>query len=1024
MRMMGSDSVEYHEHSVALRGDDPVVAAAAYYASRGETPMTWGGSGRALLGLDGEVDLVDYRAIFGVGGAHHPGSGARLVACRRPGLELVVSPHKSVAELGVIGRAEEMHAIVDAERDATLEYLDRLVAERGGRRGRGQLRTPTGGLVWATSRHATTRAGDPQVHDHVLIANAVWMLDERGGWKGADTALLRDHLHAATAIGRLAAAHKAVGLGYGIVADPGPSGRLGGWAIAGIPEEVCAIHSKRSAQISEAVGDNASYASRSVAARATRERKADIPVSDLLAGWRAELVAAGHPPAELLAAVDAAGAAYQRDEVDLERLAGELLAPGGRLAREKTFALADVIVATAPHLHGLPPSLLDEAVTAVLGHADAVRLPLVSGSREEVWAARCILADETRVAELAELLAGGEGPKVADDQARTAVTAVEERIGVPLTVAQREVATGLLTGGHRFDVVVGVAGSGKTTTLAAVRAGFESAGYEVVGTATSGQAARNLAQGAGMESRTVASLAWRLEHGCLALSDRHVVVLDEGGMTPDVDLLRLLTAVERSGAKLVVVGDDRQLGAVGPGGALRALADRHPGHVFTLGDNLRQRERAERGALAELRDGDVRVAVSWYARSGRVHAVPDRRHAVRAMVRAWAKDLDAGRDTLLLAYRRENVEALNAAARQLWERAGRLTGPELVAPGGRTYRAGDRVVTLAPGPKGAWVTSEPARVTAVDPEAQTLTAVTPDGRDLCMGPEETGADRLDRGYAVTAHRSQGATVDAAHVLDDGGGRELAYVAMSRARHASHVYTAAGDLRDAAERLAWSWDQERRDRWASDRQRAAEHIEALRAERRRLVAMVPTDVSAQLARVRQQQAWLERDLADLRAGAGRWRNTPVGNARYQLLRAHAAHRQAQLRTEEPGFLGRRRARQDVEACIARVEESERALRRASEPHAHGLSQQQAALADEARQLEGRQQARAMYIDANPDVFERIAELDRAIEAAGAADRRSRTAALGRPLQHAPLRPVAVAHEPPAAPEPSLPFGPGI
>jgi conjugative relaxase-like TrwC/TraI family protein len=284
MRMMGADSVEYHEHAVAGRGDDPVVAAAAYYASRGETPMAWGGLGRTLLGLDGEVDLADYRALFGAGGAHDPSTGSRLVGCRRPGLELVVSPHKSVAELGVIGRAEDMHAIVDAERDATLEYLDRLVAERGGRRGRGQLRTPTGGLVWATSRHATTRAGDPQVHEHVLVANAVLMFDERGGWKGADTALLRDHLHAATAVGRLAAAHKAVELGYGIVPDPGPSGRLGGWAVAGVPDEVCAVHSKRSVQITEAVGADASYASRSVAARATRDHKAHVAVDDLLAG--------------------------------------------------------------------------------------------------------------------------------------------------------------------------------------------------------------------------------------------------------------------------------------------------------------------------------------------------------------------------------------------------------------------------------------------------------------------------------------------------------------------------------------------------------------------------------------------------------------------------------------------------------------------------------------------------------------------------------------------------------------------
>ena len=76
------------------------------------------------------MDLADYRAVFGMGGAHDPRTGRRLVGCLRPGLELVISPHKSVAELGVIGRAEDMHEIVDAERDATLEYLDRLVSER------------------------------------------------------------------------------------------------------------------------------------------------------------------------------------------------------------------------------------------------------------------------------------------------------------------------------------------------------------------------------------------------------------------------------------------------------------------------------------------------------------------------------------------------------------------------------------------------------------------------------------------------------------------------------------------------------------------------------------------------------------------------------------------------------------------------------------------------------------------------------------------------------------------------------
>ena len=83
----------------------------------------------------------------------------------------------------MIGRAEDMHMILDAERDATMGYLDEVVQEQGGRRGRAQLRTPTEGLTWAVSRHATTRAGDPQVHDHVLVANLVRMGDERGGWK-------------------------------------------------------------------------------------------------------------------------------------------------------------------------------------------------------------------------------------------------------------------------------------------------------------------------------------------------------------------------------------------------------------------------------------------------------------------------------------------------------------------------------------------------------------------------------------------------------------------------------------------------------------------------------------------------------------------------------------------------------------------------------------------------------------------------------------------------------------------------
>ena len=246
--MMGVESVAYHRATVLERGDDFPGQALAYYASRGETPLVWGGGGAARLGLSGAVSAAGYEAVFGPGGARHLVSGERLVLSRRPGMELVISAHKSVAELGVIGRVEDMHAIMDVERDATLAYVESVTKKGGGRRGTAAVRTPTSGLVWVVTRHATSRAGGACPHDHVLVANVVEMLDEAGGWKAATTSLWREYLHAATRVGRVAAAAKAVELGYGVAADEGRSGRLRHWWVAGVPEEVLALHSKRAGE--------------------------------------------------------------------------------------------------------------------------------------------------------------------------------------------------------------------------------------------------------------------------------------------------------------------------------------------------------------------------------------------------------------------------------------------------------------------------------------------------------------------------------------------------------------------------------------------------------------------------------------------------------------------------------------------------------------------------------------------------------------------------------------------------------
>src|SRR5262249_55740528 len=125
--------------------------------------------------------------------------------------------------------------------------------------------------------------------------NAIEMLDERGGWKAPDTTLWREHLHAATAVGRLASARAALELGYGIVADDGPSGRVGHWAIAGIPETAMRLHSKRSADIAGELVDVGfdSYRAKGHAARNSRKSKRHQPVDDLMVRWRAELAGIG-----------------------------------------------------------------------------------------------------------------------------------------------------------------------------------------------------------------------------------------------------------------------------------------------------------------------------------------------------------------------------------------------------------------------------------------------------------------------------------------------------------------------------------------------------------------------------------------------------------------------------------------------------------------------------------------------------------------------------------------------------------
>ena len=804
-RRMGVEQVAYHEATVVGRGDDHSGQALDYYGSRGETPLRWGGAGAARLGLEGEVTRDAYRRAFGPGGFRDPLTGQQLVGTKRPGFELVVAAHKSLSLLGVVGRADDMHAILDAQTAATMGYLEGWAQSRGGRRGRATVATPTSGLVYAVTRHGTSREGDPHAHDHVLVANVCEMRDTTGGYKALNSAQLRDRDETATMVGRLHSAATAIERGYAIEPDRGRSGRARDWRIVGIPTEVCQVFSKRSDQIADYLEEMGytSYRARNVAARRGRPVKRGIGTDQLMPRWVAELDTHGWTLQRLAASLDHArrqcrGLASRLTDTEIDRLAAELLDPEGEfLARWKVFDRPRLVAEIAPRLYGHDPTELGRVVDRVLASELVVPLIGIAGASDQPYTATAVLATEHTITHALERFTRRPAQVVAHDVVGQVTAAKQTQCGHELSAGQRRAVQQICGSGRAIDVIVGVAGSGKTTALDVAARALETAGHRVVGTATSGQAARTLGHHAAIPSGTVRSLLWRLDHGQVTLDERSVLVLDEASLTADIDLARLLLALNRARGKLVVVGDPRQLAPVGPGGVLQALVDRHPAIVTVLNQNLRQREPAERVALHHLRAGDVQAAVGFYAANGRIRIAPTRTETLAAMVDAWAADTAAGHDTLMLAWRRSSVADLNRLARVRAHQLGWLTGPDLDTPDGRSYAVGDPVVTLAPNYDGHLVTSQRGRVVAINQRAQTLTIATDDGRHVTLHGEALHQDHLDYSYALTVHREQGATADRSHYLAEGGGREHAYVAMSRARGPSIVHAIADNLHQAS-----------------------------------------------------------------------------------------------------------------------------------------------------------------------------------------------------------------------------------
>ena len=294
-----------------------------------------------------------------------------------------------------------------------------------------------------------------------------------------------------------------------------------------------------------------------------------------------------------------------------------------------------------------------------------------------------------------------------------------------------------------------------------------------------------------------------------------------------------------------------------------------------------------------------------------------------------------------------------------------------------------------------------------------------------MGAEEIGADRLGHGYAITAHRSQGATVDVAHVLDDGGGRELAYVAMSRARHASHVYTAAATSREAAQ-SASPGPGTRSDESSGSATKPAPPSASRRSAPSTAnssgASLLSSPTSSPRSTTNRPPSQGTSQISAQAPDGGPIRPSELATRTFKRPGEPTRRTSSEPKNSRRGLLARHRSREDLSTSATTLQAAERTWQQTTEPHARLLEGERSRLAAQIGELEDAQQARADFIKAHPDVVDRISQLHRAIETQQASADRHRSFAK-RPPTPPPImqgRSIRPSHElPPTQAVPTSP-----
>ncbi len=720
------------------------------------------------------------------------------VTKRVAGIDLTLSAPKSVSIVFALADEETRRAIEAAQQracEATIAFLDRHAAFcRRGRNGLYLERDVS--LTVASFPHGEARPvahddgkifADPNLHTHNVILNCAVRAD---GTIGAlDGRHLFAHKMAAGAAYHLALATELQKLGFAIEGI----GKNGIFEIAGVPRDLREYFSARRREVEAALaaeGLTTSEAPVLAAAIAlgTRTSKQKQGPNDRFTLWAEE--ASRFVDVERF--VTKLRTYHQLDPIDRDKIIAARMAalPDQLTAHESVVEARHFYAAVATALVGTGASA--SRIDAEAKHLIEVGLVVELGRdklSQPIYSTAAQIAIERNLLALAERLlrerrsAPGE-ERVADLCRARGLNDEQMR------------AAHAATSAAAVAIVEGAAGSGKTTMLAPVVAAYRDAGMRVIGTATAWKIATQLKDDLGIQSR--ATDAWIASARAAGdfLDRNTVLIVDEAGLLSSRQMQDLLSEVERAGAKAVLVGDSKQLQAVGSGPGLAILAS--VTDQTRVDGIVRQHEVWAREAVTDFAMGRAVEGLRAFSERGLLTTAAGEKLAIRQLVDAWAatQHVVSNPATLLIAKTNVQVRALNDEVRARLKASGQILGDEIavsaVTPSGHgqtlNLTTGDRIRFLVRQDALGVINGTTATITHIDAaDAKNPSISVVIGERLASFrpsdlADKHGRARLGHAYASTIYGSQGLTTDRAFVLlDPSMNRHDIYVAASRAR---------------------------------------------------------------------------------------------------------------------------------------------------------------------------------------------------------------------------------------------------